>query len=32
MDATMNFNLEEVRREIAARSQVSLWDYIPGHY
>ena len=31
MGATGDFDLEEVRREIAARSSVSLWDFIPGH-
>ena len=31
MDAAMEFDLEKVRREIAARSPVSLWDFIPGH-
>ena len=31
MDANMDFDLEEIRREIAARSTVSLWDYIPGY-
>ena len=29
MDAE-DFNLEEIRREIAARSPVSIKDYIPG--
>ena len=32
MDANTDFDLEEIRREIAARRPVSLWDYIPGHY
>ena len=31
MDATTDFDLEEVRREIAARSSVSPWDFILGH-
>ena len=31
MDAR-DFNLDEVRRKVAARSPVSLQDYIPGHY
>ena len=31
MDATTNFNLDDVRGKIAAKSPVSLWDFIPGH-
>ena len=30
MDATGDFDLDAIRREIAARSSVSLWDSIPG--
>ena len=32
MDATGDFDLDAIRREIAARSSVSLWDPIPGNY
>ena len=30
MDATGDFDLDAIRREIAARSSVSLWYSIPG--